>query len=102
MGNAGIEPAISAARGEEHTKPSSGSVSRTVLCSVRQLRTRPRDTTGVLEAENDTRPSAHPRHFTCKSHIFGVELSGFELTPSAVQSQGTSIVDVRRCSKYLQ
>jgi hypothetical protein len=60
MGDAGIEPATSAVRGEEHTKPSSGSVRRTVPCSVRQLWTRPRDTTGVLEAENDTQTSAHP------------------------------------------
>src|SRR5215212_10901608 len=53
MGNAGIEPAISAVRGEEHTKPSPGSVRRTLLCSVRQLRTRPRDTTCVLEIVHD-------------------------------------------------
>jgi hypothetical protein len=96
MGNAGIEPAISAVRGEEHTKPSPGSVRRTVLCSVRQLRTRPRDTTCVLEATNDTRTSAHPRRFTCKSSIFKVEPRGFEPLTPAVQRQirwFTGVVD---------
>ena len=96
MGNAGIEPAISAVRGEEHTKPSPGSVRRTVLCSVRQLRTRPRDTTCVLEATNDARTSARPKRFTCKSSIFKIEPRRFESTPSAVQRQirwFTGVVD---------
>jgi hypothetical protein len=84
MGNAGIEPAISAVRGEEHTKPSPGSVRRTVLCSVRQLRTRSRDTTGVLEAENDTQTSAHPSVLPANLHIFGVEPRGFEPLTFAV------------------
>jgi hypothetical protein len=99
MDNAGIELAISAVGGEEHTKPSLGSVRRTVLCSVRQLRIRPRDTTCVLEATNDTRTSAHPRRFTCKSPIFVMKPRGFEPLTSTVQSQIYNFVAVRWCSE---